>query len=320
MDRGVGEDDDGRERAVSDGVAHAPRSRVDVGAVRAHPDHRAGLHVEHPRGLDDHGAHHRDGSAVVLPGDDPVVQAAVDVGITRGRRGARPREELLLRVHQLVGIVGIDVRAGDAAEGEQEHHRQRPKGAREAARARDRGHAEHPRHGRARRNDDVNAEVRPHALSLERHLGGGTSTSDDAKVRPERVRAVGRALVSRACVGLLATQSKTARESARDDARRACSARGPADAPREGARGVPRSPRYTTHRENRAARRTVWASWSEHEFNTSIPLRGDPVCIFSRRGKNQTDSDVTSVSHRWMRHMRCDDKIFPILFGKLVSE
>ena len=48
----------------------------------------------------------------------------------------------------------------------------------------------------------------PPALSLERDLGGGTSTGDYAKVRLERVRAVGCALVSRTCVRLLATQSR----------------------------------------------------------------------------------------------------------------
>ena len=262
VDRGAGEDDDGWERAYSARVAHAPPSRVDVGAVRAHSYHRAGLHVELL--LDDHGAHHRDGVAVVLPGDDPVVQPAVDVGIPRGRRGARPREELLRRV---VGIVGIDVRAGNAAEGEQEHHRQRPEDARETARARDGGHGDHPRHGRPRRNDDVNAgsartlpRAGPRWWNVHRGLCEGSS----------------RARASRRMCARLAHVRQTPRdavESAREMTHDARVLRGASRTHRGKAPLVSSPPRYTREKTSEM-NRTIWASWSELpepiEFNTSM--------------------------------------------------
>ena len=66
--------------------------------------------------------------------------------------------------------------------------------------------------------------------------------------------------------------SRHSRERARDDARRACSARRLADAPREGALGF-LAPRYTREKTSEM-NRTIWASWSELPepigFNTSM--------------------------------------------------
>ena len=114
-----------------------------------------------------------------------------------------------------------------------------------------------------------------------------------------RVRAVGCALVSRTCVRL----SRRSRERARDDARRACSARRLADAPREGALGF-LAPRYTREKTSEM-NRTIWASWSELpepiEFNTSmagtIPFMWRCSLYFLRNSwKNQMCGVVNSIT------------------------